>query len=249
MTYQNFFSLLPLLMSLATPLLGGCGKQYSAAQGSSLDSSSRLPTVPSSGDGSQEVALCNQLEDSFLTARLMIYYDPNNTYRPDYVHLYLPKIQIDFKKSNYRLILRKWKMSTSGNSNQDDTPLKLRLERLSDHISIGNDMDSIQWSTIANKLKSNLSTDYSFSDAFSEFGFLVNLRDPSGAYDVLKISLYKDGDWVQDWNILLPPFYANPTTYAENQNGTLAQLHPLYGQETSSYDSSSFANLFNGFCF
>lgn len=75
--------------------------------------------------------------------------------------------------------------------------------------------------------------------------FVIDLKDPEGTYDALKISVYLDSEWIEDVNLLIPAFYAHPTRYSQSHNGVLNQLHPL----TNSTSSSFAADYFKSFCF
>ncbi len=238
-----------LILTLALINLS-CGRKVSSGNSeSSFDSSSRLPVTTTQQTAPKDVALCNKKDSTYLTAQVMVYYDQTTTYHPEFVRLYIPKIHADFAKSNFQLVLRKWKASEQGETFQEDAPLKVRVERIGEHSPVTGYMNAIHWDTMASEIQKNISTNYTMSEAFSKFSFVVDLKDPTATFDVLKISLYQDGKWIEDWNILIPAFYAHPKAYAENQNAVLAQLHPFYGSENTTFDGAHFAGVLNGYCF
>lgn len=229
-----------------------CGRQVTSGNSeNSFDSSSRLPVniIEQEAETPKDIATCNKKESSYFTAHLGLFYDQTNVYHPEYIRLYLPKIHADFAKSNFQIVLRKWKASEQGETFQDNTPLQFRAERLGDHSPVTGYMNALHWETLSSELQKTISTNYTLSEAFSKFSFVVDLKDLSGTFDVLKFSLYQDGNWVEDWNMLIPAFYAHPKAYAENQNGVLAKFHPFYGFEDSSFDAAHFAGVLNGYCF
>lgn len=224
-------------------------KVASGSSENSIDSSSRLPVTTTQPNSPKDVALCNKIESTYLTAHLMVYYDQTETYHPEFLRLYIPKINAEFSKSTFQLVLRKWKASPEGETFQDTTPLKVRMEKIGDHSPVTGYMGAIHWNTMVSELQKTVTTNYTLTDAFNQFSFVIDLKDPTGTFDVLKISLYNNGDWIEDWNVLIPAFYAHPKTYAENQNAVLAQLHPFYESEGSTFGGDHFASVLNSYCF
>jgi len=259
-TSTSAFSVTPtlyLLSLLLTSLLltnTGCGPQRIDPgiinTNQNTDSSSRLDVPDNQVNTPKDIALCNRLQDPLITAQLMVFYDQNNIYHPDLLRVYIPQIHPDFANSSYQILFRKWKASVSGETYQDNTPLKFWAEKKLNRMPSTPQMDGLQWNLLSFNLEKTLNTTFTLSDAFSQFSFVIDLKDPTASFDVLKISLYKDGALVKDkeWNVLLPAFYAHPATYASNQNSVLAHLHPFYGQESSSF-STDFATQLNGYCF
>lgn len=230
----------------------GCSPQnvnpgFIRSSGSS-DHSSRLDIPASQANAPKDVALCNRLQDPLITAQLMVYYDQYSNYRPDLLRVYIPQIHPDFEKANYQVVFRKWKADLTGETFQDSAPLKLWAERKSDRALATTAMNSLQWEQFSTEIGKTFGTTFTLKDAFTKFNFVIDLKDLTGSFDVLKLSVYKDEEWIKDWNILIPAFYAHPTTYATNQNAVLAQLHPFYGQEGSSF-GTELANQLNSYCF
>lgn len=230
-------------------LLLGCNPKVPSTLEGTSDNSSRLPVATESDNNPKDVAYCNKKESSKFTAQLKIFYDQTGTYHPEFLRLYIPTITSSFSDKGYQLVLRKWKASLQGETYQEDTPLRVRVERIGDHKPMTNYMDAIHWNSISTELDRITGSTIKMSDAFTSYSFVVDLKDLSGTYDVLKISLYKDGSWKEDMNILIPAFYAHPKTYAAVQNGVLANLHPFYGSESSSFSGEHFASVLNSYCF
>jgi hypothetical protein len=222
------------LVSLASL---SCGRKVSTGlETESTDFASRLSIPPTKEEVAGDVALCNKSVTDYLTARLMVFYDPTNNYHPELLRLHIPTIDPEFAKSNYRIVLRKWKAYLDGTTFQDDTPLKFRIERISTRTPITStfDLSSLHWVTLAGRLPTNNGEAFSMETAFEEFSFVVDLKDSDASFDALKFSLYKDGTWVEDLNMLIPAFYADPAKYALEQNSVLAKLHPFYATTSSS---------------
>lgn len=248
--YWNEVSLFLLLLSSLFFL--GCSPQNAdpgfLRSSGSTDNSSRLDIPDTQAAAPKDVALCNRLEDPLITAQLMVFYDQYNNYRPDFLRVYIPKIHPDFEKANYQIVFRKWKADVTGETFQDTTPLKLWAERKTDRLLASTVMNSLQWEQFSTEIGKAFGTTFTLKDAFTKFSFVVDLKDLTGSFDVLKLSVYKDEEWMKDWNILIPAFYAHPTTYATNQNGVLAQLHPFYGKEGSG-SGTELAQQLNSYCF
>lgn len=243
-------SMIALTMTALLLILGACGRPVSSVAGQS-DDSSRLP-VPTSTPNptpSKDVAYCNKNETGDLTAHLMVFYDQTKTYHPEFIRLMIPQMNANYEKSTYQFVLRKWKASLQGETYQENTPLQVRVERTSDRLPVSTYMDKIHWDTIEKELEKNVGGSFTMSEALKKYSFVVDLKDPNGTYDVLKLSLYQNGSWVKDWNILIPAFYAHPQAYASNQNPVLVSLHPFAGSENSSFTADHFAGVLNGYCF
>lgn len=217
-------------------------------EGSSPDLASRLEIPKEEGATPKDIALCNAKDSPLIKIRLMVYYDQYGYYHPDLLRIYIPEIHPDFEKSMYQIQLRKWKASQNGETYQDNTPLKIWAENLKTKVPMTTAMTGLHWSSLSGELQKVLGTIPQMGETFSNYNFVVDLKDPTASFDVLKFSLYKDGTWMEDWNVLMPALYAHPATYAEKQNSVLAKLHPFYGQEASSF-GNDFITQLNGFCF
>ena len=229
----------------------GCGRTLPSNVAGQSDDASRLPIATATPNPtlSKDVAYCNKKETSDLTVHLMVYYDRSNTYHPEFVRVMIPQINSDYANTNYQFVFRKWKASLQGETFQENSPLQVRVERTSDREPVSTFMDKLHWKTIEDALEKKLGSNIEINEALKKFNFVVDLKDPSASFDVLKISLYKDGTHAKDWNILIPAFYAHPLTYANSQNPVLVSLHPFAGQEGSSFEGSHFASVLNGYCF
>lgn len=237
------------IITFALFVLQGCSSPSNITE-DSTDNSSRLEIPDTQDKAPKDIALCNKFSVPEVTFKLMVFYDQNGYYHPEFIRLYIPQIHSEFEKSNYQLVFRKWKASLNGETQQDDTPLKIWTEKLNGKVTMTTSMDALHWETLSAELQKTLGYIPKMNDIFKAYNFVLDLKDYTGAYDVLKISLYKDGKLVQDfqWNMLLPAFYAHPAYYAENQNGVLAKLHPFYGLESSSF-GNDFAVELNSNCF
>lgn len=83
-------------------------------------------------------------------------------------------------------------------------------------------------------------------------GFYIQLNDYSGSFQVIKIVAYdSSGQVLAQLNQLIPQFYASPTDYLLNADGsprsaTLQQLHPFYGTNKSATEAQA---VLNQYCF
>ncbi|MBC7740900.1 MAG: hypothetical protein H7061_01805, partial [Bdellovibrionaceae bacterium] len=86
-------------------------------------------------------------------------------------------------------------------------------------------------------------------------GLYVQLNDNAGVFQVIKAVVYDStGKVVSQINTLIPVFYAKPTDYQLNADGTprvalLQQLHPLAATNVTGWSEDQFTQTFNGFCF
>ena len=87
-------------------------------------------------------------------------------------------------------------------------------------------------------------------------GFNIRLNDdPQNPYQVLKIVVYKsDGSILNQSDVLIPQFLANPNDYKNNLDGSpraenLRKLHPLHLVDVSNWTQIQFINNFDKYCF
>ena len=224
-----------------------CGNKISnPTTEQSIDNSSRLQVTTTTSTNSKDVALCNKKINSNFTTQVMAYFDINKVYHPEIVRIYFPQMYSDFEKSNYQIVFHKWKSTFNGETFQDPNPLKIRITRIADHAELTTfSMNALQWNTVKSELEKNSNTTYTMQDAFLKLGFDIDLKDLNADFDVLKLSLYKDGKWVEDTNMLIPAFYTDPNTYAIDHNQVLVNLHPLFGSTNTTLGKDIFAS----FCF
>lgn len=223
--------------------VAGC--QYKPKSENTTDFSSRLPVPSKESDQPKDLALCNGLPTEVFTAQTMIFLDPNKTYSPNYLRLHLSEVFADFEDAQTQIVLRKWKASATGETYQSDTPLRLRVERKGTHAPLTNYRSLIQWDILKNDLQGQFTPGTTMKDIFDQINFVVELNDPDGSYDALKISIYQSGEWVQDFNLLIPAFYANPAKFAEGHPLVLERLHPLYDAPSTTFA----VDFFKAFCF
>lgn len=83
-------------------------------------------------------------------------------------------------------------------------------------------------------------------------GYLLNINDPNGSFQVLKAVVYSStGTVVAQMNILIPQFYALYSDYLYNSDGTsraslLTDLHPL---KSLNYNATESVTYFQSLCF
>jgi hypothetical protein len=209
------------------------------------DFSSRVPLPDGSENLPSDLAICNGLSSESVTAQMMVYFDNNKNYNPNYLRFHISQINPDFENSKTQIVFRKWKANIQGETFQDNTPLRFRVERKSNRTALTGFRNTLQWDVLKSDLQGSFASTATMADIFKEITFLIELNDQEGSYDVLKTSIYQDGQWIEDYNSLIPAFYANPIKYAEDHPRVLEQLHLLH-QETSLGFASDF---FKAMCF
>lgn len=85
--------------------------------------------------------------------------------------------------------------------------------------------------------------------------FYVYINDPQSQYQILKVAFFdSSGKTIENFNILIPEFLANPTEYQINADGTaraqyLQDLHPLKSITTTGWTGETYNTFFQQFCF
>ncbi len=86
-------------------------------------------------------------------------------------------------------------------------------------------------------------------------GFYINLADPNGLFQVLKVVAYNsDGKIIGNLNSLIPAFNANPAEYQFNSDGTarasiLTDMHALKSAAVAGWNPAQFTAAFSQYCF
>lgn len=227
-----------------------------SARGDQLDSgstenSSRLP-LPTATPTSlpsliKDVAICNGKEMKYLKAQLMVYYDNFSNPRPESLRIWIPRIASDFDTSNFQVRFYRWKANEKNEVYFDPTPLTVRIEEKVGLSQVSStNLAAINWGILKNEFTSRSKTISSLSDTFNKYSFVINLKDTSGDYEVLKIAVYDaNNNKVEEADVLIPAFYAHPITYEQTKPPVLTQLHPLKDLRSTSWSGEHFAGLLN----
>jgi hypothetical protein len=266
----NFYTLLKFsAMLMAIVSLSACGSTVSSIGFGSANSASTAPTDPSSA-----IAKCSKdmsgLSD--FQIRVEAAFDSFGTLRPDYVRVSIVTSPSNWSSSDYDLQFYRWTATSNGTSTStslDSSALGLQFERtlgpnyyqlLSNNSGVAPVYTIINASEIKSYGQAAGLSSYSTPKAvLDQAHFLVNLRDRSGAFQVIRAVLYQKNTRtvVRQVDALIPQFYANPATYNAQLNSTgnlahptvLQALHPLKAYIGQGWSESQYQSFMDGFCF
>lgn len=240
-----------ILMTLVTlgavALLTGCGSSNTAGNS---DQSSRLPTDTSSA--TKALAYCNQGTGTEVSMKLQAFKDASGNYRNDYMYAKITAVPSSFAGGTSYISMWKWLANTTGNAQLDNTPLNFAIMSKTGQ-GLTAWMTVMRWSDIM-----GVASSLGYSDPQTLFAntlVLIDLKDPNGEYDVLKVTNYNSSTnaAISSLDVLLPIFYANPADYALEPNGqgraqVLQRLHPFKANLGQGYSASQFQSMANNFC-
>lgn len=246
-TKQIFTTLLTLA---ALSLLTACGAS-NQVEGSS-DSASRDVTNTIGDAQTKSLAYCNQGSGSEITGKMKVFVDSANYVRMEYVYLRLTALPATFKSGNSYISLWKWLANPTGYSSLDSSPLSFALMNPTTGQYLTSWKTTLKWSDV-----STIASGMGYTDPqtfFNNVNILVDLKDPNGQYDALKVANYDSSTnkAVNTMDALLPLFAANPKDYA-NDNGSvrasvLQNLHP-FKASAGQFTTQQYQAMANNFCF
>ena len=253
-------------------LLTGCGSSkssdggFGSASSSSTSSNSLDPadTTYTSCSKSAKVSSVdsagNRTAIGDVAVQVKAYVDQFGTARNDLVRLKFVTAPQLWQDQNWDMKMFRWIASPDGSSTIDTTPLTYQFER---SISSGyqllstNSYPIFNWTEVtqmadyANQaLSANLSSS-SPAAFFSQVSLLVNLKDTTNSYQVLRMVFYSGASVMREIEILIPSFQADPTRYANNAShpSALVSLHPLYAQKGQNFSQTQFKQMADANCF
>lgn len=224
----------------------GCGSSKSS---NSQDFASRNTGVTTTQ--SKSVAYCNQGSSSQMKMNLAAF-DDNGTILPNLVKAKLTQVPSGFESNSGFIQIWKWKANSTGATYIDPTPVSFYMESIDLGMAVTNNSTFIRWadlSQLATSLQTNNATDF-----FKKVRFIVDLKDTLGEYDALKVVYYdQTGKMMDQFDMLIPIFSANPTDYAVEADGSiraqiLQALHPFQNQVTQGWSASHYQTLANDYC-
>ena len=248
-----------LVLTITISLLAlsqiGCGSKKFSSSGST-DQASREVVDSNTNTASKNLALCNRGSTSQATADLMVYKDANGS-RMDYLRVKLSNVTSDFSASGKDVAVRfyKWKMNANGSRFADNDPLKMRLESRNGFQAVGNYNEELSWGFATAAAKSAGVTLSSQAHLFDNYSLLVDLRDYSGEYDVIRMIVYNGETITSQKDILIPAFFANPSAYQFENDGVTARptelvnLHPFIAQANQGWTDTHFVSESQRYCF
>ena len=234
----------------------GCGSSSTSESGfGSNQSSSTSPSTPEA-ISQQDLATCSQASSSSgdLKVQLMQFVDMYGQPRADYVRLKFSKVPSAWQTNNRDLLIYRWSASPNNSAFIDPTPLRYQFER-----SMGSGFQIlapeayqvINWQDIeqyalATQVKANSPQEF-----ITNTSLLVNLRDSSNSFQVLRVVFRENGQEVQKLDLLIPSFAADPARYnADSRHPTMLQaLHPLRDKLGQNWPQATYQEFARSFCF
>ena len=215
---------------LAVAVLTSCGTSKST-QGE--EQASIIPVALN-----KPLASCHKLNDSNFAMNIANVTNTDSSLSSDWIKVKFSFLSSNVTQTGYSLRFYKWRV-INGVSQLDSNPLEFTAYTLTNGQQVSNPMTAVFATQVTNQV-----------------GFYLRLNDDSAApYQVLKVVAYKtDGTVAAQSNVLIPQFLANPLDYATNADGTpradlLQKLHPLFGQDVSSWSQSRLNENFQQYCF
>jgi hypothetical protein len=207
----------------------------SCSQSKSSNTSS--PSTCVTINGKAVLATCSKAVDDKLSLNVATFADQVGNADPLWVKVKFNTISPELTKSG--VTLRFYRMKGVGNDAVlDNTSLQSQTYNLS-----------------TAQPNSNLTQTVNAQVITTSSAFYVYINDPQSQYQILKVAFFDStGKTIENFNILIPEFLANPAEYLTNADGTsrgqyLQDLHPLKNTATTGWSSETFNNFFQQFCF
>lgn len=216
------------LIALTAALMTACGTSKSN------------PTATSSSaydfGSSKLLANCNKTKDSNFSINTGSVTDSSGQYSTEWIKLKFNFLSSAVTTSGNTIKFFKWRV-VSNTAQMDNTPLSFAKYDLSSGSTVGATVTSMNVLELS-----------------SSYGLYIQLNDPNAQFQVIKAVVYNSsGSIVAQINTLIPGFYASPSDYQYNSDGTprsvsLQQMHLLYGQNYTG-TSLQAQQYFSQYCF
>ena len=188
-------------------------------------------------NGKAVLATCSKAVDSKLSLSVATFADQVGNTDPLWIKVKFNTISPELTKAG--VTMRFYRMKSAGNdANLDNTSLQSQTYNVS-----------------TSQPNSNLTQTVSAQVINTASAFYVYVNDPQSLYQILKVAFFdSSGKTIENFNILIPEFLANPVEYQLNADSTarsqyLQDLHPLKSTTTTGWSSETFNNFFQQFCF
>jgi hypothetical protein len=239
------------LIILALGFLAACGSSKTSDDGFGSANSSST-TTPSNA----VQAICSQDVSNYsdLKVRLMQYKDQYNQTRSDLVRLQFKIAPSAWQTNNLDMLVYRWSSSPDNSLNMDTTPLYYQFEKKVPsgfQLISQNSYQIFNFTEIQQMGAARGISATSPQDFFNTASLLVNLRDSTNAFQVLRVVFRQNGTVVESTDLLIPTFQANPTIYnADTRHSvSLQALHPLKDKAGQNWPDASWDSMAQSFCF
>jgi hypothetical protein len=217
------------LIAFTTALMTACGTSKSN------------PTVSTSTaydfGSTKPLAYCNKTKDSNFSINSSSVNDTNGQMSSEWIKVKFNFLSSTVTTSGNTIKFFKWR-AVGSQAQLDNVPLNFAQFDISSGQTVGAKVSSM-----------------SVLDLNTTNGLYIQMNDPNFQFQVLKAVVYNSsGAIVAQMNTLIPGFYANPSDYQYNSDGsarsvTLQQMHLLYGQTVTGWTQAQFTQHFAQYCF
>ncbi len=183
------------------------------------------------------LAQCGRSSDANFTFKTAIAHDANGQLTPDVIKFRMTTLSTAVTASGNTIRFFKWRVNGAA-TELDSTPLQFITYDYSTSQSTSSAIDTIATTQIN-----------------ANMGIAIQLNDPIGVFQVIKAVVYgSDGKtMIAQINTLIPAFYAKPSDYQYNGDGTvragiLQQLHPLANVSVGNWSDDQYIQTFNSLC-
>ena len=212
-------------------LLTACGNSKSAAI--ATDQSSNRYDINSQ----KALANCNKATDANFSFNTAIVADDSGNASTEWIKLRFNFLNSEITKPGNVIKFFKWRV-VNGQAVLSETPLAASA------------YDPSTGQTV-----SSGHTALGAEHVNGSHGFYINLADPNGLFQVLKVVAYNsEGKIIGNLNSLIPAFNANPADYQFNSDGTaraaiLTDMHALKNAAVAGWTPAQFTGAFSQYCF
>lgn len=217
--------------SLALGLFNNCGASKS---GGSSDQASRADITGPSTNGSNERYLsdCNQIPSNSMNLEgpISTFIDAQtNQYVNDVLRLRLNKTPLELiSTSSHYLQFFRWKEQTAGARQYNGAPVEMYFQLVNTGEWVQDEPVTVLSRATIQKLIEDNNLGMPPEDFFN--GVVIALDGMDLEWDAMTIALYDDSrgtEAINQVDLLLPAFAADPNRYAIDHVPNLANLHPL----------------------
>lgn len=239
----------------------GCGSSKSSVvKSNSNELTSRIPDADLDANPNALIADCNgaKNESMGLEIQLSSYYIPgSNQIASDLIRMHMSQIPSQIVNSDsYYLQLFRWYEDVPGQRNLNSKPVEFYFQSkvTGKLINESKPQDKISKAVIQNMIVEAKALGSGSGITLSNFfqAHIVLLTGIELQYDALTLALYnaEQGSAATSWQeILIPSFYANPTTYASTHpSSALQQLHPNWPYQQSGWSEQDYFSQTEKFC-
>lgn len=245
--------------------LVGCGSSKTASSG--FDAASTSNNTSSASDSAMAACSTDVAGLSDFQVQVMQYREYN---APNLVRVKIVKAPSEFNStsSDWKVQMYRWTSTVDGSTSIDNSPLSFQFERkvgTGFELIAKNSQTPVVYSAFYGSQiapmadYANQYTGYapiskaSPTDFFKGATFLVDLKDSTNSYQVLRVTIHNKDETsvLREVDVLIPTFSADPARYnSESRHPLVLQgLHPLKAKLGQSWSQTQYSEFAKTFCF